>query len=132
MSKKARKPETVMASHVRRQPRFDVPKTPEQELIARHQAALRAIDRMDMTRDLRLQTGVDYNANIIKTIAEKSGPIPSYGPRTGTHPMATRIRPPLINSDLGPADHVLQTAVQCLAFAAAAMAVTAFVLELGS
>jgi len=65
----------------------------ERDLIKRHQAALRAIDRYD-------------ERNAIHAVLAKTGP------RTGTHPMATkiepevprpmamRLRPPLLDMDM--------------------------------
>lgn len=123
-----------MASHVRRQPKFAA--TTDQELVLRHQAALRAMDRLDVARELEtMKPAADYTAPVIHVIAEKAGPIPSYGPRTGTHPMATwnpepprqamatRLRPPL--DDFGPVDEVVGVAIQCLVIIAAVMAAVA-------
>lgn len=69
MSKKVANP-SVMATHIKRQPK---PLT-SAELDARaHAAALHVIDVCD---------------------AVMNGPIPSsYGPRTATHPQATRVEP---------------------------------------
>lgn len=142
MSKKSNS--VVMASHVRRQPKIN---QAESDLIARHQAALRAIERLDVARQLhphvprlandvlRADDALDYSAPVIQVIAEKAGPIPSYGPRTGTHPMATyrpepeyhpmatRLRPPL--EDFGPTDELIGIAIQCLVIAASVMAAIA-------
>lgn len=144
MSKKSRKPEVVMASHVRRQPKLQ---TPESDLVARHQAALRAIERLDVARELRphipclandvlrADDAADYSATVIAVIAQQAGPIPSFGPRTGTHPMATRnpepeyrpqatrLRPPL--EDFGPVDERVGIAIQCMVIIAAVMAAIA-------
>lgn len=78
----------------------------ERDLILRHQAALREIERWDMARELRPHTprlaaeaaAVNWES---EKIVDLAGPL--TGPRTGTHPMAervdrpmaTRIRPPL-------------------------------------
>lgn len=92
----------------------------EIDLIKRHQAALRAIDLYD-----------DQAA--IKAVLTKTGP------RTGTHPMATRleprpmatrIRPPL--DDFGPVNSIMEDAIHCLVFAAAVIAVITVIVELGS
>ncbi len=104
------------------------------ELIARHQAALREIDRLD---------AADYSAKVMRAMIAQSGPLPSYGPRTGTHPMATRIEPeaprpmatrirPPIMDDFGPANSILETAVQCLVLAAAVIVVISLILEFGA
>lgn len=83
----------------------------ERDLIQRHQAALRALDRWDDQAAI--------NAVLTKT-----------GPRTGTHPMAvriepeprrqhaTRIRPALLDmdmDDLDPANHIMDDVINCLA-----------------
>lgn len=102
------------------------------ELIQRHQAALRAIDRLDAAADL--------SAPVMRAMIAQSGPLPSYGPRTGTHPMATRIeprpqatriRPPLMD-DFGPVNSIMEDAIHCLIAAAAVIAVIAVIVELGS
>lgn len=140
----SKKNPVIMASHVKRQPKLN---QAESDLVARHQAALRAIERLDVARQLnphvprlandvlRADDATDYTATVIQVIAEKAGPIPSYGPRTGTHPMATwnppeprrematRLRPPL--EDFGPADELIGVAIQCLVIAAAVMAAIA-------
>jgi|GEM_PF-3626542 len=107
------------------------------ELIARHQAALREIDRLD---------AADYSAKVMRAMIAQSGPLPSYGPRTGTHPMATRIeprpqatritriRPPLLDRDMddfGTANRIIECAIHCLIFAAAII-VIAMILEFGA
>lgn len=124
MSKKSNP--VILSVHVRR---VTKPATPDQELVIRHQSALRAIDRLDVSRELT--PAADYSAPVIQSMAEKAGPIPSYGPRTGTHPMATyhpeperrvmatRLRPPL--EDFGPTDEMIGIAAQCLTIAAAVM-----------
>ena len=101
------------------------------ELIARHQAALREIDRLD---------AADYSAKVMRAMIAQSGPLPSYGPRTGTHPMATRIEPrpqatrirPPIMDDFGPANSILEAAVHCLVLAAAVIVVISLILEFGA
>ena len=105
------------------------------ELIQRHQAALRAIDRLDAAADL--------SAPVMRAMIAQSGPLPSYGPRTGSHPratriepeprrpQATRIRPPLMDDDFGPADGLFVSAIHALLLFAAAIVVIALVLELG-
>lgn len=110
--------------------------TAEQALVIRHQSALRAIERLDVSRELRdLQPPIPREApDVMRVIRDVAGPCPLTGPRTGTHPMATyrpepqrpmatRIRPPI--EDFGPADEVLIIAVQCLTIAAAVMAAIA-------
>ena len=103
------------------------------ELIARHQAALREIDRLD---------AADYSAKVMRAMIAQSGPLPSFGPRTGTHPMATRIeeprrpqatriRPPLMD-DFGPADGMLWNAIHALLLSAVAIVVIALILEFGA
>ena len=93
----------------------------EIDLIKRHQAALRAIDLYD-----------DQAA--IKAVLTKTGP------RTGTHPMATRIEPrpqatrirPPIMDDFGPADGMLWNAIHALLLSAVAIVVIALILEFGA
>ena len=103
----------------------------ELDLIQRHQAALREIDRLD---------AADYSAKVMRAMIAQSGPLPSYGPRTGTHPMATRIEPrpqatrirPPIMDDFGPADGMLWNAIHALLLSAVAIVVIALILEFGA
>jgi len=100
----------------------------EIDLIKRHQAALRAIDLWDDQAAI--------NAVLNKT-----------GPRTGTHPMATRIepeaprpmatriRPPLLDRDMddfGTANRIIECAIHCLVLAAAVIVVISLILEFGA
>lgn len=93
----------------------------EIDLIKRHQAALRAIDLYDDQAE-------------IKAVLTKTGP------RTGTHPMATRIEPrpqatrirPPIMDDFGPADGMLWNAIHALLLSAVAIVVIALILEFGA
>lgn len=151
MRKKAKKSSTgIMASHVRREPRMEA--TPEQNLVIRHQAALRAMDRLDAARELRphvprlandvlrADDAIDYSAHVIQAIVDQAGPLPSFGPRTGSHPMATycppppryamatRLRPPLMTSS-SEEPHYQDAVITCLAMAALFFLVIAAVME---
>lgn len=69
----------------------------ERDLIRRHQAAMKQLDRWDVARELRPHTpklvneilrrddAIDWEAPVIQAMAHQAGP------RTGTHPMATRL-----------------------------------------
>jgi hypothetical protein len=83
----------------------------ERDLIRRHEAALKQIDRWDVARELRPHTprlaaeaarsACDWDSPVIQAMAKQADPL--VGPRTATHPMAvpiskemaTRIRPHL-------------------------------------
>jgi hypothetical protein len=83
----------------------------ERELIRRHEAAAKQMDRWDVARELRPHTprlaaeaarsACDWDSPVIQAMARQADPL--TGPRTGTHPMAvpisremaTRIRPSL-------------------------------------
>ena len=83
----------------------------ERDLIRRHEAALKQIERWDIARELRPHTprlaaesarsACDWEAPVIQAMARQTEPL--TGPRTATHPMAvpisremaTRIRPHL-------------------------------------
>jgi hypothetical protein len=83
----------------------------ERDLIRRHEAAMKQIERWDVARELRPHTprlaaeaarsACNWEAPVIQAMAKQAGPL--AGPRTGTHPMAvpiskemaTRIRPHL-------------------------------------
>jgi hypothetical protein len=85
----------------------------ERELIRRHEAAAKQIDRWDVARELRphtprlaaeaVRSACDWEAPVIQAMAQQAGPDPLTGPRTATHPMAvpisremaTRVRPHL-------------------------------------
>jgi hypothetical protein len=72
-------------------------------LIRRHQAALKQIERWDVARELRPHTprlaadvlrrdeAVNWDAPVIRAMINQAGPL--TGPRTGTHPMAERVEP---------------------------------------
>ncbi|MCU0807927.1 MAG: hypothetical protein MUC53_08315 [Candidatus Contendobacter sp.] len=73
----------------------------ERDLIRRHQAALKQIERWDVARELRPHTprlaaeaarsACDWDSPVIQTMARQAEPL--TGPRTGTHPMAERVEP---------------------------------------
>jgi hypothetical protein len=86
----------------------------ERDFIARHDKAMKEIERWDIARELRPHTprlanevlrmdeAVNWEAPVIQAMCNQAGP------RTGTHPMAervearpmaTRIRPPLMDFD---------------------------------
>lgn len=77
----------------------------EARAVARHQAALKALDRLDKEQQLcphrpRLANDVlrrddmtDAVDRVMQAIEAISGPLPKSGPRTASHPMATRQRP---------------------------------------
>jgi hypothetical protein len=86
----------------------------ERDLIRRHQAALREIDRWDIAREsrphiprlandiLRQDDALDAldaidaaQDRVMSAIVDMAGPCPLTGPRTGTHPMATTIDKPI-------------------------------------
>jgi hypothetical protein len=79
----------------------------ERDLIRRHEAAMKQLDRLDVARELRPHrpalanevlkmddaAACNWEAPVIQAACRQAGPL--TGPRTGTHPMATRIRPHL-------------------------------------
>lgn len=115
----------------------------ERDLIRRHQAAAREIERWDMARELRPHTprlakeamDQDEAPDVMKVIHDWAGP----GPRTGTHPMATRVpepprsamatrmRPPL--EDFGPDDELVGVAVRLLVMFAVLMGGAALLVQ---
>jgi hypothetical protein len=63
-------------------------------LVRRHQAALREIERWEVARQSRPHVPMLANDVLRRDdLADVASPIPSFGPRTGTHPMATRVDP---------------------------------------
>lgn len=84
----------------------------EQQMIDRHQAALRALDR--------LENSVNFESPVIQAMASQAGPMATWNTR---RPMATRIRPvSLVHDDLDSIDGYLSAAVKCLSIAAVVMA----------
>jgi hypothetical protein len=91
----------------------------ERDLIRRHEAAMKQLDRWDVARELRPHTprlaaeaersACDWKAPVIKAMVDQAGPL--TGPRTGTHPMAvpisremaTRVRPHIHDPKPAPA-----------------------------
>ena len=77
------------------------PNRAERDLIKRHQAALHIIDKLDAQRIahphvpqlandvLRNDDVIDYSAPVMQAILDQAGP------RTASHPMATRIDTPI-------------------------------------
>lgn len=73
----------------------------ERDLIRRHQAALKQIERWDVARELRPHTprlaaeaarsACNWEAPVIQAMVRQAEPL--TGPRTGTHPMAERVEP---------------------------------------
>lgn len=98
---KAQKSPVVKAIVTTKQAQARAQHPVERDLIRRHQAALRAIDRLDAQRrrhphvpalaaQIERNDAIDWEAPVIKTIIERAG-----GPRTASHPMATRIDVPI-------------------------------------
>ncbi|MCU0808645.1 MAG: hypothetical protein MUC53_12165 [Candidatus Contendobacter sp.] len=83
----------------------------ERDLIRRHQAAMKQIDRWDVARELRPHTprlaaeaarsACDWDSPVIQAMARQAEPL--TGPRTGTHPMAERVEPRPMATRLRPA-----------------------------
>jgi len=91
--------------------RATVTTSAERELIRRHEAAAKQIDRWDIARELRPHTprlaaelarsACNWEAPVIQAMVRQAEPL--TGPRTATHPMAvpisqemaTRVRPHL-------------------------------------
>jgi len=75
----------------------------ERDLIRRHEAALKQIERWDVARELRPHTprlaneaarpACNWEAPVIQAMAKQAGPL--TGPRTATHPMAVPVIKPM-------------------------------------
>lgn len=115
----------------------------DRDAVRRHQKALREIERWDVARETRPHIpalakealGRDESPDVMKVIHDWAGP----GPRTGTHPMATRVpeqprsamatrmRPPL--EDFGPDDELVGVAVRLLVMFAVLMGGAALLVQ---
>jgi hypothetical protein len=94
MTKPAKSP-VIKATVTTKQTQSRAARQAERDLVHRHQAALRIIDRLDVQRIAHPH--VPQLANDVlrrdDVIDQAGSSIPSFGPRTASHPQATRIEP---------------------------------------